>query len=77
LTFSISDPVTVEVPLGFFGPRFHLCTFNLGRTELGPPFGRALLVVPSRNPLPNSPEVDDFRHVNVRRYPDACEVDRD
>ena len=69
--------MNVEVPLGFIAPRLDEQTFSLGHPVLSPTFPRMLLSLQTCNSLTDGPEVDDFRHMNKRRYPDACVVGTD
>jgi hypothetical protein len=64
--------VTVDLTPGFLTPRLDEKLLSLGPTELCPAFCRPLLLLQSCSTLPSSPEVDQFRHVNERRYLDAC-----
>jgi hypothetical protein len=64
--------VTVDLAPGFLTPRFMEKSLRLGHTELRPSFGRPLLLLQSCGPLSGCPKVDHFRHVNGRRYLDAC-----
>jgi hypothetical protein len=56
-----------------FGSGFGESTLSLGHPELHPTFRRTLLILQSHGALTGGPEVDHFRHVNGRWYPDACE----
>jgi hypothetical protein len=64
--------VTFDVPLGLFAPRLGEKALNLGYPELRPTLGRALLILQSYGPFAGDPQVDNFRHLNGQRYPDAC-----
>jgi hypothetical protein len=64
--------VAVDLTPGFLTPRFDEKSLRLGHPELRPTLGRPLLLLQSCGPLPGCPEVDDFRHMNGRRYLDAC-----
>jgi hypothetical protein len=64
--------VTVDPTPGFLTPRLDEKPLSLGPTELRPAFYRPLLLLQSCGTLPSSPEVDNFRHLNERRYLDAC-----
>ena len=68
--------MNVEVPLGFIAPRLDEQTFSLGHPEVRPAFGGTLLSLQTCSSFPGGPQVDDFRHMNKRRYLDAC-VGRD
>jgi hypothetical protein len=70
LTFSISDPVTFEFTPSFFTLRLDDEPFRLRDSKLCPTLGRALPILQTCGSLSGDPEVDDFRHVNERRYPD-------
>jgi len=63
--------VNVEVPRGFIAPRLDEQTFSLGHPEVRPAFGCTLLSLQTCSSFPGGPQVDDFRHMNKRRYPDA------
>jgi hypothetical protein len=65
--------VTLDVPLGLGAPRLGEKTLSLGRPELRPTLGRALLILQSYDTLAGGPQVDNFRHLNGQRYPDTCE----
>jgi len=64
--------VTVDLTPGFLTPRLDEKPLSLGTSELGPAFCRPLLLLQSCGTLPGSPQVDHFRHLNERRYLDAC-----
>jgi len=64
--------VTVDLTLGFLTQRPGEKPLSLGPTELRPALCCPLLLLQSCGTLPGSPEIDDFRHVNERRYLDAC-----
>jgi hypothetical protein len=63
--------VTVDLTPGFLTLRLDDKPLSLGPTELRPAFYRPLLLLQSCGTLPGSPEVDNFRHLNERRYLDA------
>ncbi len=64
--------MTVDLTPGFLTLRFDEKPLGLGPTELRPAFRRPLLVLQTSGALPGSPKVENFRHVNERRYLDAC-----
>jgi hypothetical protein len=64
--------VTVDVTPGFLTLRLDEQPFRLGPTEFRPAFCRPLLLLQTCGAFPSQPKVDDFRHVNERRYQDAC-----
>ncbi len=64
--------MTVDLTPGFLTPRFDDKSLSLGPTELRPAFCRPLLLLQSCGTLPGSPKVNNFRHVNERRFLDAC-----
>jgi hypothetical protein len=70
-TCSIFDPVNVEVPLGFIAPRLDEQTLSLGGPVASPTLRRMLLSLLACNSFTDGPQVDDFRHMNKRRYPDT------
>jgi len=63
--------VTVDLTLGFLTLRFDEKPFPFGPAELRPAFRRPLPILQTCGALPGNPKVDDFRHVNERRYQDA------
>jgi hypothetical protein len=64
--------VVVDLAPGLLPPRFDEQLLSLGTSELCPALGRTLLILQSCGSLPGGPEVDYFRHLNDRWYPDAC-----
>ena len=64
--------MTVDLTPGFLTLRFDEKPLRLGPSELGPAFRRPLLLLQSGGALAGQPKVDNFRHVNERRYLDAC-----
>jgi hypothetical protein len=69
--------VNVEVPLGFIAPRLDEQTLSLGHPVMSPTFRCMLLSLQACNSFTGGPKVDDFRHVNKRRYPDTTWVGTD
>jgi hypothetical protein len=63
--------VTVYLAPGFFTPCLDEKPLRLWHSELCPSLHRTLLLLQTYGPLAGCPEVDDFRHMNYRRYPDA------
>jgi len=69
--------VAVDLTPGLFTLRFDEKPLRLGPSELCPAFRRPLLLLQSCGALPGQPKVDNFRHVNERRYLDCVWVGTD
>ena len=64
--------MTVDHTPGFLTLRFDEKPLRLGPSELCPTFRRPLLLPQTCGAFPSQPKVDNFRHLNERRYLDAC-----
>jgi len=63
--------VTFDPAPGLVGPGFNEKPFGLRHPKLRPTFGCTLLFLQAGGALTGGPKVNNFRHVNDRRCPDA------